>query len=284
MGHRANLVLVEKDKVNIYYSKWDGRNASKILSQGLRFCENHFKKYDEDGWLMDNTWAEGGILIDKNKNTILFFEIEFLETGGLKRKFIEYLIQNIWEKWKIEWAFRGNVDFAEYLNIMDSRILADGCIPNFPKIKDLKELIIEEEHQECAGKSLITIIHKNTSKDYILFGFGREINSCIGEGEELKDNLPSKLEIYDPGNINDLEIDDVLIVDYDNKNLYIYWNYEVDDRHINKVREIWKGWYCERQTKGVQFNFEYTNRNEKYRKITQQEFNEYVKTWKLLDY
>lgn len=284
MGHRANLVLLEKNKVKIYYSQWEGQKSSKILSQGLKFCERHFKKFNEDDYLMDNAWAEGGILIDKDKKKIMFFEIELLESGGLRKIFIEYLEQNVWIGWKIKWAFQGNVDFAEYLGLLEDRILADGCMPSFPKLEKLSELIIEEEEREYAGKSLITIITDKDIKDYIIYGFYQEINKCIGEGESLKDNIPVELETFEHEKIKDIEIDDVLLVDYNNKRLSVYWNEDVDFRHINRLKDIWKGWNCQRQTQGVIFNFEYTKRKDIYHEITQQEFNEYIKKWKLLEY
>ncbi|MBK9380293.1 MAG: hypothetical protein IPN39_03095 [Chitinophagaceae bacterium] len=59
MGHRANFILVENKKPEIYYSHRGAQNTPEILAQGLAFCDNYFKQFTEDGWLMDNAF-EGG--------------------------------------------------------------------------------------------------------------------------------------------------------------------------------------------------------------------------------
>lgn len=146
MGHRANLILVENNNTKTFYSHWSGNITPRILAQGLKFCENYFKKYDETNWLLDNAWAEGGILIDKDNRKILFFSLEFLETIALQNAFIKLLQQKIWFGWNINWAFRGNVDFAEYLNVMEDDILADGSAPNYITLDDWDSLI---EDKDC---------------------------------------------------------------------------------------------------------------------------------------
>lgn len=93
MGHNANLVLLNNDKLEIYYSHWGGQKTSKILLKGLKFCERHFRELREIGNLIGDA-AEGGILIDKNKKNIVYFDSELLESGGFRRKFIEYLEKN----------------------------------------------------------------------------------------------------------------------------------------------------------------------------------------------
>ncbi|MEG0931177.1 hypothetical protein, partial [Algoriella sp.] len=157
MGHRANLIIIENEKNKIYYSHWSGNSIPNIISQGLEYCEKYFKNFNEDGYIMDNAWAEGGILIDKDNKYILFFGGEFLETNALRKAFIKYLNQYIWIDWKIDWAYKGIVDLAEYLNMMSDTILADGCKPNYNKIDDWKSLIKEIEC-EWSHKTLVTII------------------------------------------------------------------------------------------------------------------------------
>lgn len=283
MGHRANLILVEDKEPKIYYSHWDGQNTPNILSQGLEFCEKHFKKFKEDGWLMDNAWAEGGILIDKDNKVVQFFNVELLEVIAIRNRFIDFLQKNIWTDWSIKWAYKGNVDFAEYLGIMEDYILAKGCNPNYHKFKNLNDLILEED-KEWASRTLVTIVSNNIIKDYVILGYCDEIDFCLAEGIDLKDNIPSVLEISTPKNIKEAEIEDVLLVDYNSKDIFICWTDDKDDRHIDYVKNIWNGWDCKRQTKGVEFNFEYTQREKSYTKIEKQEFDEYLKKWKLLEY
>jgi len=284
MGHRANLILVENKTPKIYSDHWDGQKTPNLLAQGLVYCENHFKGLKEDGYLMDNVWAEGGILIDKDKQNVLFFNVEFLESVALQNAFINYLEQNIWINWTIKWAFRGNVDFAEYLNLMDDHILADGSKPNFHNLKDSSILKLREEDSTFAALSLITIVEKDLVKDFVLLGDSTEVNYCLARGIALKDYLSQAFETVAPEKIKESEIEDILLVDYHNKAIFVCWVYDTDDRHLSAIKDIWPGWDCKRQTKGVSFNFEYTQREKSYLKITAQEFKEYLNKWKLLAY
>ncbi len=281
MGHRANLILLENNNPRIYYSHWDGNYIPIILYQGLEFCEKYFVGFDEHGWLMDNAWSEGGVLIDKDNKNILFFSVEFLETIALQNAYINYLKKSIWMGWNIVWASKGNVDFAEYLDLMEGYILADGCAPDYYKMEDWNSLI--EVIDDDTFKSLVTIIHNKTIIDYVLVGYWTEINFCIAEGEQLKEIIPDIYKISNANQIKEIEIVDVLLIDYDTKQIYACWSDEVDDRHIDAIIEIWEGWTAKRQTKGVSFNFEYTKREKAYTKITEKEFIKHLNGIKLLE-
>ena len=135
MGHRANLVILENQISRIYFTHWRAQETPNILAQGLEFCEKYFKEFEEDGWLMDNAFAEGGILIDKdNKHILIFSGSEIGYTPALQRLYCKHIVNKIWKEWTVKWCDKGNVDFAEYLGIMEDRILADGCKPNFLEI------------------------------------------------------------------------------------------------------------------------------------------------------
>lgn len=283
MGHRANLILLENKLTKIYFSHWDGQKTSKILAQGLEFCEKHFKKHNQDGWLMDNAWSEGGILIDKDNKVILFFDLEYFNTIVIRNFFIEFLQKTKWIGWYIEWAYKGNVDFAEYLGLMEERILALGTKPNFNKLESLNNLIYEDD-EDWASRTFVTLIGNDSIKDYLILGYGEEINFCLAEGRNLKENLPIILEVSNLENVKEAEIEDVLLVDYNKKQLYVCWANDTDNRYIEAVKEIWIGWHIERQTKGIEFNFEYTLREKSYIVYTEQEFREYINECKVLEY
>ena len=113
MGHRANLVLVENKEPIIYYTGRRAQETPNILAQGLNFCEKYFSEFDEVGWLMDNAFAEGGILIDKdNKKILIFGGGDISYTPALQRLYCKH-ITKIWKGWNVEWCSKGNVDFKK---------------------------------------------------------------------------------------------------------------------------------------------------------------------------
>lgn len=269
MGHRANLVLVENKEPIIYYTGRRAQETPNILAQGLNFCEKYFSEFDEVGWLMDNAFAEGGILIDKdNKKILIFGGGDISYTPALQRLYCKH-ITKIWKGWNVEWCSKGNVDFAEYLGIMEDRILASGCIPEFFEADEWSYTMNADRTQD----EVITIINNGVISDYKQDLGLDGINMCIAKGEILKDIIPEELKI-DKWH-NEIETTDCLLVDYDTSKIFVCWGGDTDNRHDDKVREIWKGWEVQRQTDGLIFHFDYTNRDRTIIEMTDEQFEEY---------
>ena len=81
------------------------------------------------------------------------------------------------------------------------------------------------------------------------------INYCIAEGENVKDKIPDVFKVTEPDKIKEIEIENVLLIDYDNKKIFVCWIYDVDDRHVEAIHTIWTGgWEAKRQNSGIAFN------------------------------
>ena len=272
MGQRANFIIVEGRTAEIYYDQRGWNKAPDLLIRGLSNCEAWIRKNDAANWLLDNAWAEGGLLIDKDKKIVMLFG-ELFETGGLRSRFIAYLKNHGWHGWDIRWAHRGNVDFAEHLNIMEDRILAEGSGPDFIPIGDQWKL--DPDDREWPIDTLVTIINSNTITDYG-FSMYPEIESFIAEGQSIKDKIPNGFIVTDHKTLAETEVADLLLADYDNKKLFIHWSFDVDDRHFATTRELWPGWECHRQTDGLEFLFHYTKREKSYVALDDEEFLGYL--------
>lgn len=278
MGQRANFVIVENNKSRIYYSHWEAEHTPNILAQGLEFCEKYFKEFTEDGWIMDNAFAEGGILIDKDKfNILIFGGSDTAYTPALQRLYCKY-IAKIWKGWNIKWCDKGNVDFAEYLGIMEDRILADGCIPDFYSGDEWSLTNNPNRTQD----DVITIIKNKIINDYKLDWGLDGIQVCLAKGEKLVEVIPNELKINKWH--NEIETTDCLLVDYDTKRIFICWGGDTDDRHDEEVRRIWKGWEVFRQSEGLIFHFEYTKRDKSIVEMTDDQFEKYCHEHKLFEF
>ncbi|MCB0512698.1 MAG: hypothetical protein KDC60_04610 [Bacteroidetes bacterium] len=260
---------MENKEPIIYYTGRRAQETPNILAQGLNFCEKYFSEFDEVGWLMDNAFAEGGILIDKdNKKILIFGGGDISYTPALQRLYCKH-ITKIWKGWNVEWCSKGNVDFAEYLGIMEDRILASGCIPEFFEADEWSYTMNADRTQD----EVITIINNGVISDYKQDLGLDGINMCIAKGEILKDIIPEELKI-DKWH-NEIETTDCLLVDYDTRKIFVCWGGDTDNRHDDKVREIWKGWEVQRQTDGLIFHFDYTNRDRTIIEMTDEQFEEY---------
>lgn len=269
MGHRSNLVLIENNEPKIFYSK-GAQQTPNILAQGLDYCEKYFKRCYYDGWLMDNAFAEGGILIDKdNKEVLIFGGVEIAYTPALQRLYCKHIVK-VWKGWNVRWCHKGNEDFANYLGIMEDRILADGCIPEFSAYSKWSYTMNADRTQE----EVITIINDDTINDYKQDWGLDGINMCIAKGEILKDIIPNDLKIVKWH--NEIETTDCLLVDYNKRILFVCWGEDKDSRHDIEIKEIWKGWQVQRQADGLLFHFDYTNRDRKVVEMTDEQFEVYA--------
>ncbi len=269
MSHRANFVWLENEDLKIYYSSMGALYSPQLLAQGFLFCKEYFKEFHEHGWLMDNAWAEGGILIDVNKFNVLVFGGEDVDwTPALQRHYIKR-IKKIWNNWNVEWCSKGICDFAEYLGIMKERILSEGCEPNFKELDPNLKLSFSAKKNRTQDE-VVTIICNNEVIDYKLDWGLDGIDICISKGESLKDIFPVRYKIVKWR--NEVETTDCMLVDYDLRHLFVCWGKPRDDRHIEATRDIWKNWEVTKQTEGLRFHFDYTNRNFDQVELTDGEF------------
>lgn len=274
MSTRAHFIIVEKGEKKIFRSK-DGQVAPNILAQGLDFCESYFKKMHEDERLvLDNAFAEGGIMIDKDTKNILIFggsEGEIFYYPALQRLYCEH-VQKFWNGWNIQWCSKGIISIAEYLEMMDEELLADGCKPEFDFYEDKKP------DDEFNSKDVITIICKDKIKDYYL----DSINFCLSKGENLKDIIQDEFIIEQWH--NEVETENCLLVDYNNKKIFVCWGWGKDDRYIETIQKYWSGWQVHRQTEGLVFHFDYTNRDRNVVEFTDEMFEQYIEDCVLFDF
>ena len=278
MGHRANLVTVENNEPRIYYSHWRAQDTPNILAQGLEFCEKYFKEFNEDGWLMDNAWAEGGILINKDQKKVLIFggsETDY--TPALQRLYCKH-ITRIWKNWTVHWCSKGNVDIAEHLGLMEERILAEGCKPDFFESDEWSYTVNPDRTQD----EVITIIKNGIVKDFKQDWGLNGINICIAKGENLINLIPDELKIQKWH--NEIETTNCLLVDYDTNKIFVCWGGTTDNRYDDGIRKIWQGWEVYRQTEGLPFHFSYTNRDESIIAMTDEQFKNYCTENKLFEF
>ena len=66
MGHRANLIVVQYGKYELFYSHWAANTLTHDLFWSPEFATAFIRmqrKVDESYWL-DEVWAEGGAVAD----------------------------------------------------------------------------------------------------------------------------------------------------------------------------------------------------------------------------
>lgn len=116
MGQRCNLVVVEDGKYELYYSHWGANSLDRNLFWGpeasLAYIRAQVSEAEGAAWL-DDQWAEGGAVLDRDRQRLTWFGGEdILFELHLRRRLLE-LMRRSWAHWEVRWAGREIVDIAE---------------------------------------------------------------------------------------------------------------------------------------------------------------------------
>jgi hypothetical protein len=186
MGHRANLVIVENQEHQLFYSHWCANSLDRNLFWGVEHSLAFIRlqeEVNELGWL-DEVWAEGGVVVDLDNKILLLFGGEDLIYDILLRHFYLQLIQQVWRGWTVKWAYQGIVDIAGYVGHFYDRV-----VTNTENTYSLNWNILEQ--QEWIDTNTVGSFEFNNGEiclfplsfdlTYYLYAGSQIINSCQKE-------------------------------------------------------------------------------------------------------
>jgi hypothetical protein len=127
MGQRANLIIVQNNSYDLYYSHWCANTLPTDLFWGPQYAIAFIEmqtKVDESGWLND-VWAEGGVVLDLGKKKLLFYGGEDILYDVSLRRLLISLMQITWHGWEIKWANEGITDLASYVGYPIENVLTE---------------------------------------------------------------------------------------------------------------------------------------------------------------
>ncbi|MFI8327198.1 hypothetical protein [Streptomyces sp. NPDC085529] len=117
MGARANVVVVREHGAHeLYRTGWavgidldllGGPAAVLAMLPGLR----------QDDWWLDDSMAQGGMLLDLGRKVLLFFAWEGPSTELRRRAAMFELIREAWPGWEVRWLYDGPAEVREYVGL-----------------------------------------------------------------------------------------------------------------------------------------------------------------------
>ena len=125
MGQRANLILVENGRCSVFYSHWCAASMTRDFFWGPNWATIFIKTQEprKDGHLLDEIWAEGGAVLDRDARELLLFggEIEISQIP-VRRLYLS-LLRRVWEGWDVQWAQEGVADLADCIGYPREEVL-----------------------------------------------------------------------------------------------------------------------------------------------------------------
>ncbi|MGW1536941.1 hypothetical protein [Streptomyces aureus] len=117
MGDRANIIVVRENGTHEPYRTGWAVGIDLDLLDGPASVLAMLPELRQDGWWLDDTMAQGGILLDLGRKVLLFFAWEGPTTELRHRAAAFALIRAAWPGWDVRWLYDGPAELREYLGL-----------------------------------------------------------------------------------------------------------------------------------------------------------------------
>jgi hypothetical protein len=128
VGQRANLLIVGADGYELFYTHWRANTLDADLFFGpdpaLAFIRSQRSTAEGAEWL-DETWAEGGAVLDPTRRELLWFGGEDVHYDVQLRRVHQGIMAELWPGWTVRWAHEGIADLARAVGEPVERVLTE---------------------------------------------------------------------------------------------------------------------------------------------------------------
>jgi hypothetical protein len=124
LGHRANYLILEASSQELFYSHWSANSVERNVFWGPQPAERFIRCQEATSEWLDDTWCEGGAVLDKVARELLVFGGEDILYDLYRRSVWMALMKPLWPGWSIRWATREIVDLAARAGVPPSQVLA----------------------------------------------------------------------------------------------------------------------------------------------------------------
>src|SRR5438045_2436345 len=114
MGHRANYVIIERGKHNVYFYNWGGLSLISDIFYGPEITESFVRSLIPVEDLLTDIWCEGGVLLDYDQKQLMFFSWHILDNPVIVSHYSR-LLQITYPGWDIRWATNEIRDICRYI-------------------------------------------------------------------------------------------------------------------------------------------------------------------------
>jgi hypothetical protein len=158
MGSRANYVITENGRHDLYYSHWGAQRVGRDFFFGpdVALATVRATKPCEPPWgdgLLDDVWAEGGAVVDVDARRLRLWGGEDIAFDARERELWLELLTLSWPGWEVAWADRGIFDLADQLGVPHADVRGSA---GAWATKPVKPLAAEERPRLCYG-TLVTL-------------------------------------------------------------------------------------------------------------------------------
>ncbi len=242
MGQRANLVLADEKDYQLFYCHWCANSLTQSVFWGpqttIAFIQQQ-RSVPKTEWL-DDVWAEGGVVVDVSQQHMLIYGGEDILWDIPLRRLYMALMDEVWQGWSIEWAHRGIVDMAAYLDLDLALVRArqdwaeDIRVPTFE--------LFELSEDRYGSPTLGSLRSQDNQRS--VYPFQNELLDFLALGPQLLPRMQSLPAMHEKIIFGERNFPDGgFHIDEQAKRI-VYWSKcELD--HVEELRQLWEGWEIE---------------------------------------
>lgn len=255
MGHRANYALVEDGQQRLYFSRWGAIVVPSVLLGGPEATSVYIRALTPTDHLLNNTWAEGGIVLDIDQKHLLFWGGQYAIdcTTSVRRTFLAVL-RTLWPGWTVEWAMGGIVDLARSVGWDVSQVIDTHFDEN------LASAVLHENEAHIDGRTLrttqrlengLTVLSVRRANsgvaDYLL---STPQDRVLRIGPRLLDLISRKQGGPLPHENGPVDMD-TLLIDETTHTLWLYNSLFSDPRFLEAYMRYWPEWHVRVHADGI---------------------------------
>ncbi|PWW04887.1 hypothetical protein DFQ01_106172 [Paenibacillus cellulosilyticus] len=236
MGQRANLIILQNNRYELYYSHWCANTLPHDLFWGEQYAIPYIRmqtRVNESDWL-DDVWAEGGVVVDLDQKTMLLYGGEDIVYDIPLRNLFLRLMSAMWKGWVIKWAFEGIATMADYVGYPRENVVA-------PRKEDSVDCSIAPPEEKSWTDLIVSV--KFSAEEMLIFPVSGEVEPCLLNGEGLISRID---KVYGYRTLHTAEWSKRfpaggLHIDRTEKRL-AYWDSYVRVRNNTRIQSRWPGW------------------------------------------
>ena len=251
MGHRANYVVRQAGKVELFYSHWGALHILRDLFWGPDTAARMIHASEPTDGLLDDVWCEGAALIDHDSHHLQVYGVE-CGGGWDERLLLLELYHLTWPGWRTEYATGGIGQIAVAIGI-DPAPLTRGM-----RVEPMDEEEIGPYDPEGHYQAALLTSHEPVGYTDRLVG--GDVLELLAAGPSILDKVRS-LPTVDPTAKEVREhIGGGAVIDAGNR-IVSFFTSDERWRPEDQIATSWPGWSVCQQHEGLRFHFKETNRS-----------------------
>lgn len=266
LGNRANYVIIENRHAHIFFSRWGALDIPSVMLSGAEATLAYMRQLTPIDSLLNNVWAEGGILLDVDTHHALFWGGDSIALHPYLRRPLLAVLPLLWPGWSINWALFGVADLARGIGWEVSQILEDE-FDDAAFLTGSGAVITETQLLDSLkvdGSGTILTIRKKTGEvgDYLFsvdehfyepgeHRFSAMPYQILSLGSQLLTTLHTQPTISLPKEGSEQEPLRGAYIDEETQTIWVWENNTLDPRYLEALARRWPGWQAHGHVDGL---------------------------------